>query len=163
MRPLCIFAFLFFFGATVASHTEPREGASDVLRNLASLNADEVAAIDRGEPVVKTLDAKEKREVAIVAVAWVRAPKECFVEKMKDIEQFKKNPAVLQIGKFQNPARKRDLDRLTLDADEVAALRSCRVGNCGVKLPAATIERLRREVNWSAPDHAQRAIPLIRE
>ncbi len=163
MRPLCISALLLVFGPMVVSHTEPRVGGLDVLRNLVSLNADEVAAIDRGEPVVKTLDAQEKREVAIVAVAWVRAPKECFVEKVKDIEHFKKNPAVLQIGKFQNPAQKRDLDRLTLDADELSALRSCRVGNCSVKLPAITIERLRREVNWSAPDHAQRALSVIRE
>src|SRR5947207_3088642 len=67
MRPLCISALLLVFGPMVVSHTEPRVGGLDVLRNLVSLNADEVAAIDRGEPVVKTLDAQEKREAVRLA------------------------------------------------------------------------------------------------
>lgn len=50
------------------------------LHALAGLSKDEWA-VDRGEVVSRVLDTHEKREVAIVGVAWVRAPKECFVEK----------------------------------------------------------------------------------
>ena len=70
------------------------------LRTLAGLTSDQWSAMNRGEPQAKVLDTEEKREVAVVGVARLKATTACFVTKFQDIENFKKNPAVLRIRKF---------------------------------------------------------------
>src|SRR6185312_14381009 len=67
------------------------------LRVFASLTADQWKAVNRGEVQARVLDTHEKRELAVVGVAHLRATTACFVTKFQDIETFKKNPAVLRI------------------------------------------------------------------
>lgn len=124
-------------------------------------NESEKAA--RGEVAAKIIGTREKREVAIVGVSRVEANTECFLARFQDIETFKRNPAVLRIGKLAPPIGIDDLERLTLDAKDISSLRDCRPGDCSVKLPAGTIEQLRREVNWSSPYHAVHAQAVFRE
>ena len=133
------------------------------LRTLASLTSDQWSAVNRGEPQARVLDTREKREVAIVGVARLKATTTCFVEKFKDIETFKKNPAVLRIRKFVPPLEPRDLEGFRLEPDDLANLHTCRVGNCKVKLPLGVVERLAREVDWSQPDHDGRAQSIFRD
>jgi hypothetical protein len=38
---------------------------------------------------------------------------------------------------------------LDLPNDEVADLKTCRIGDCKLKLGQATIDRIRREIDWS--------------
>ena len=133
------------------------------LRALTGLTAEQWQAVLRGEPQARILDKQEKREVAIVGVAYVQATTGCFISSLQDIENFKKNEAVLRIGKLAGPAGLRDRKEFALADDEVAALRNCRVGNCSVKLPARTIERLQRDVDWSRRDYAATVQSIFRE
>jgi hypothetical protein len=134
-----------------------------VLRSFASLTADQWKAVNRGEVQAKVLDTHEKREVAVVGVAHLRARTACFVTKFQNIETFKKNPAVLRIRKFMPPVGSQDLEGFRLEGHDLADLLNCRVGNCNVKLSAGAIERLSRDVNWSRSDHDVRAQAVIRE
>jgi hypothetical protein len=124
-------------------------------------NESEKAA--RSEVVAKILGTPEKREVAIVGVSRVEANTECFLARFRDIETFKRNPAVLRIGKLVTPIGIDDLERLTLDAKDISSLQDCGPGDCSVKLPAGTIEQLRREVDWSSPHHAAHAQAVFRK
>jgi len=133
------------------------------LRTLSGLTEDQWQAVLRGEPQAKVLDTQEKREVAVVGVARLRITAACFVDKFKDIENFKKNPAVLKIQKFAPPVNPQDMEGFRLEPGDLADLRPCRVGSCNVKLPLAAIERLAREVDWSQPDHDVRAQSIVRE
>lgn len=133
------------------------------LRVLAGLTADQWKAVDRGDPQAKVLDTQNKREVAVVGVAHLRATATCFVAQLRDIENFKKNPAVLRIRKFVRPIGPRDLERFSLEPGDLAALRNCRIGNCNVKLPITAVERLGRDLDWSQPDYAARAQSIFRE
>ena len=90
-------------------------------------------------------------------------PSDFFIEKVRDIVNFKKSDNVLQIGKFSNPPRLEDLADLTLDPVDIEAIRRCRVNSCDVKMSAAFIERFRKEVNWSAPDYRERVTTKVRE
>jgi len=133
------------------------------LRAFASLTADQWKAVNRGEVQARVLDTHEKREVAVVGVAHLRATTACFITKFQDIEAFKKNPAVLRIRKFMPPVGQHDLEGFSLETRDLADLPDCRVGNCTVKLPAGAIERLRRDVDWSRSDHDVRAQAVVRE
>jgi hypothetical protein len=132
------------------------------LRSFATLTADQWKAVNRGEVQARVLDTHEKREVAVVGVAHLRATTACFVTKFQDIETFKKNPAVLRIRKFMPPVGPQDLEGFRLESRDLADLLNCRVGNCNVKLSAGTIERLSRDVDWSRSDHDVRVQSLIR-
>ena len=50
-------------------------------------------------------------------------------------------PDVLQIGRFSHPPVLEDLAALTVDEDDFD-VRSCRVGDCGIRLPAAAIKQI---------------------
>ncbi len=132
------------------------------LRVLAGLTGDQWKAVDRGEPQAKVLDTQEKSEVAVVGVARLRATATCFVAQLQDIENFKKNPSVLRIRKFVRPVAPRDLEGFRLEADDLAALRNCRVGDCDVRLPLAAMERFAR-LDWSQPHSDTQAQSIFRE
>jgi hypothetical protein len=133
------------------------------LRVFASLTADQWKAVNRGEVQARVLDTPEKREVAVVGVAYLRATTACFVTKFQDIETFKKNPAVLRIRKFTPPVGQQDLEGFSLETRDLADLANCRIGNCNVKLSAGMIERLNRDVDWSRSGHDARAQAVVRE
>ena len=101
--------------------------------------------------------------MAAFAIMRLDVPAEFFIDKVRDIVNFKKSDNVLQIGKFSDPPRLEDLAGLTLDAVDIEAIRRCRVNSCDVKLPERFIERFRKEVNWSAPNYRDRVTTLARE
>jgi hypothetical protein len=80
-----------------------------------------------------------------------------FVERVRDIVNFTKSDHVLQSGKFSNPPRVEDLADLTFEKADIDALRYCKPKRCDVKLPAAAMDRFRKEVDWSQPNHRDRA------
>lgn len=135
----------------------------DALRAFASLTADQWNAVNRGVVEAKVLETKEKREVAVVGVARLRATTACFVLKFQDIDNFKKNPAVLRIRKFAVPVDAQDFANFSFEARDLADLANCRAGNCNVKLAGEAIERLRRDVDWSQTDSTNRAQALVRD
>jgi hypothetical protein len=96
-------------------------------------------------------------------VARLKASTACFVANFQEIENFKKNPAVLRIRKFVPPLDPRNLEGFSLEAGDQTDLRVCQIGNCKVKLPVGAMERLAREVDWSQPDHDRRAQAIFRE
>ncbi|HVW85385.1 MAG TPA: hypothetical protein VHB50_11925 [Bryobacteraceae bacterium] len=133
------------------------------LRALTGLTKDQWQAAMRGDPQARVLSSSEKREVAVAGVARVRATTACFVAKFSDIEDFKKNPAVLRIRKFTPPIRPRDLEGFRLEPRDLDDLSACRPGHCNVKLPATAMDRLARDVDWPQPDHAGQAQSIVRE
>jgi hypothetical protein len=82
---------------------------------------------------------------------------------MSDIKKFKQTPDVLQIGTFSAVPAAADLKALTIDEADIKELRACRVDDCGVQLPAGAIERVRREIDWRAPDAAAQASRIVRQ
>jgi len=58
----------------------------------------------------------------------------------------------LGAGELRSDATAADLASLAFDRDDVAALKTCREGDCVVQLPAESIAWLRSSVDWSRPD-----------
>jgi hypothetical protein len=120
-------------------------GYSETLGSLckfAGLTNSECKQVESGAILSKTLPTTHKRELAIAGVARARVSRACFLEKFRDIEIFKKSPAVRQIGRFSSPVSLTDLAALTLDSQDMDALRTCGIGDCGVKVPISALQRL---------------------
>jgi hypothetical protein len=122
----------------------------------------ELSLLNQGRPVVKTLAATMKREVTTAGGVRIRgAAFQRFAHQFKTLEGFRTSPFVLQIGKFSQEPQLSDLDALTLDAEDIDALRKCRVAACDVQLAAADIRPFNTEVNWPASTAASDATALL--
>jgi hypothetical protein len=139
-----------------------RVSAQAFLGDVFSVTAADLTRIDAGRVVSRTLDSANRREVATLGVVRIKITPEYYVEKLRDIVEFKKSDAVLQIGTFSQPPTLSDVAGVTLDEADFRLLRGCRVGDCGVRLPAEAINRFRAEVDWRHADARERALLLMR-
>jgi hypothetical protein len=116
-----------------------------------------------GQVVTRTLDVRNRREIATLGIVRVNTSPSTYVERLADIASFKRTADVLQVGKFTNPPQPQDVASMTVDEADLKRLRECRVGDCDVRLGADGIERIRREIDWRSPDADSRASALVRQ
>jgi hypothetical protein len=140
---------------------------SDAARSFLAASFNLVAAdIDRvnaGHVISQSLPASDKREIATMGVMRVRITPEFYAQRIADIATFKQDDAVAQIAVFGTPPSLQDVARLTLEESDLRSLQKCRVGDCGVQLSAAAIDRFRAEVNWSNAGAGEQANGVMRK
>lgn len=152
---------LVFSGAGVPSAEEapPRP----FLRKVIGLTDAQLAAIDKGEVVTKQLPSPDKPEIATFGVVRITGTTATLRQKLRDFGSFRKVPQIPEIGHFSEPARVADLNGLTWPPEDLDALRRCRAGKCDVKLGTASLERMRKEIDWNAPDASAKLTALIKD
>jgi hypothetical protein len=138
-------------------------GVDTLLRQTLGFSAADMRALDAGSAAIRSLDTPVREALANVAAVYVETTPDHFLERFRDIVRFEKGPGIPQIGRFSDPPRLDDLAGLTLPAPDVASLRTCRPGDCGVKLSAAAMGRFRNDVDWSSADAANEANAVTRE
>jgi radical SAM superfamily enzyme YgiQ (UPF0313 family) len=145
----------------------PVAGTSDPARTFLTaafnLSAAEIGRLDRGEVISRTLDVKNRREVATLGIVRIKTSPSKYVARLTDITTFKRTADVLQIGTFGSVPQPSDVASLTVDEPDLKRLRECRPGDCEVRLSAEGIERVRREIDWRAPDASRKANALLRQ
>lgn len=161
-RTHCALLVLLLSTAPVWMQTNSRQ-PHGFLQKYFNFSKEDLAAIEIGKIVAKLPKTSDKREVAALGVVRLNVSKELFLERFMDIESFKKSEIVGQVRKFSSPPRSEDLRELDLELEHLNALKNCKVGECKVKIPAELIERLKKEINWSAPNHKDRATALTRQ
>src|SRR5262245_50059659 len=88
--------------------------ARTFLTTAFSLPAAEIAGLDAGDVVARTLDVKNGREVATLGIVRIKTSPSVYVERLADIVTFKRTDDVLQIGRFSNPPRLEDVASLSI-------------------------------------------------
>jgi len=116
------------------------------------LTADEYTQLLAGQPVTQLLDTDPAKEVAIFGAVWVNAPIARYVSAVKDIESFEKGDNFLVTKRISTPPRLEDFDQLSLPPEDIADLRSCKVGDCEVKLGETALIRIQKETDWTKPN-----------
>ena len=139
---------------------DPDVGA--VLARHLEFTAGDLADLGRGRIVKHGLPSPAPGEIAVVGAVRVRAPMAAFFARVRDIARFKSGPEVLQIGRFSSPPVLDDLAALTVDKDDFD-VRACRVGDCGIRLPADIIARVAREIDPRTPDASARGAVLFKQ
>ena len=130
---------------------------------VVKLTAEQRKQMFAGQPVTKLLDADPTREVSVFGIVWVKAPIERYVAAIRNIEQFEKGENFRVTKKVSSPPRLDDFAQLTLPAHDLKDLRSCRVGSCELQLSEASLNRVRKEIDWSKPTAAADADRLARQ
>jgi hypothetical protein len=145
-----------------AGQTEPRQPHT-FLREYIGFERADLQEMKQGRAVTKVLETNVKTEVAVFGVVWIDAPMDWFVRWQKDIERLESGDAVQAIKKISDPPQLSDFDDLTFPEDDLEAIPKCKVGDCDVKVDAPTLERIQKDVNWSAPDAHEQASRFIRQ
>jgi hypothetical protein len=156
---LSVLALVSLVAVPRASTLDP---ARAFLTTAFNLSRHDISHIDDGQIVTRTLGVKNRREIATLGVVRIQTTPAVYVERLRDIANFKRTDGVLQIGTFSSPPQPRDVAPLTVDDSDLTLLRECRVEDCRLRLSADGIERIRREIDWRAADAPARASSLIR-
>jgi hypothetical protein len=125
------------------------------------LSKAEIERLDGGQVVARTLEVKNRREVATLGIVRIQTSPSKYVQRLADITAFKRTEGVLQIGTFSDPPQLGDVASLNVEEGDLKRLRECRVEDCEVRLTADGIERVQRDVDWNAPDASQTASRLV--
>ena len=72
------------------------------LTNAFHLSTADIERLDTGQVVSRTLEVKNRREVATLGIIRIRTSASTYVERLADITTFKRMPDVLQIGTFRD-------------------------------------------------------------
>jgi len=118
--------------------------------------------LTRGKIVARTLPPAAPEEVGVVGAIRVHGSRDQLVTAYRDIVTFKKNAAVLEIGRFSDPPGDSDLDSLTTNHDDFD-LRGCKVAHCDIRLPANGIRQIAASVDWRQPDADAQASALFKQ
>ena len=117
--------------------------ASAPLLRQAGLTDGDLEDLSRGEVVARVLDTNDRSEVLSLAAVRLRASLDDVAAHLLDPY----GPAVTGPALGSGPSDPDGIAGLSLDSREAAALRACRVGECGLRLSREAIERL-RGVDW---------------
>jgi hypothetical protein len=162
----CCFVVLVFasiaLGSSQAPSTLPAK-LETYLTNVVRLPAGERRRLMQGEPVARLLDTDGSKEVAVFGAIWVDAPPARYVEAVSDIERFEQGRSFRITRRIASPPRIEDFAELRLPDEDLRDLRTCRVGNCDVKLGEQALRRFRTEVDWNASDAHAVANALMRK
>jgi len=134
----------------------------NILREKLTFDENDLAALKQGNTVVKLLPGQDNKEVSVAGLVELQVPAQVFLDSFRETMATKSNPAILEIGRFSNQPKLDDLNELTFETRDIEDLRRCVVGDCQLKLSATMIERLRKDINWDAPDYAVQATQLLK-
>jgi hypothetical protein len=136
---------------------------ADELRRVGGFTEAEVAQFDAGEVIARVAPSADEREAAVLGAVRIRVPKEETLSYFNQFMSFEDGEVTLQFGRFSRPPVVADVSRLTLEAGDVTALRTCRPGDCDLRIGAAGMTEFQKALDWKAADVTERVNQLARE
>jgi len=121
-------------------------------RESAELTPEQIAAIQSGQPVAKTLPSRTPAEVFLLGAVYIHATPESYLKYAQDFDRLRKLPNYLALGVFSNPPQASDLKDFSFDNDDIKALKDCKPGDCLIQMPSSFIEALQSSIDWTAAD-----------
>ena len=146
-----------------AAMAQPASNVRDELVKVGGFSAKEAAAFDAGGVIARVAPGADDREVAALAAVRIRAAKDATLSYFNQFISYEDGSVTLQYGRFSRPPVAGDLARLTLDRADVDALRTCRPGDCDIRVGGAIVGELQKAVDWKAPDAATKVTALARD
>jgi hypothetical protein len=128
-----------------------------------SLSPAERAQLLNGGPTIKLLAGDERQEVSLFGAIWIDALPGDYVRLIQDIEQFERGGPIRLTKKISSPPRPADFEAFTLPDQDLDALRTCRVGDCEVKLSEDALSTLQRRIDWTKPTARTDAATAMRQ
>jgi hypothetical protein len=149
--------------AAPASAQQTPETLGTFLRDNIGLSREQVAAMERGDVVVKAVPSANDRDVTVFGIVSINISRSRYIADHTDIRRSLGSATRPQFGVFSDPPVAADLAALVVARDEAAALANCKPGDCSMKLPIEDIRTLRERIRWSSPYVAEDVSAYARE
>lgn len=140
-----------------------RDSLRAALVRDAGFSAEEIAALETGQKVVRTIETADKQETAVCGVVRLDGLPEFTLDAFRSSLSPKRERSIGPGERFSSPPEKDDLAELRLEAGDIEELKKCEVGNCDLNMSARMIRRVRTEIDWAAGDHPDRVNMLFRQ
>src|SRR3989442_273494 len=125
---------------------------TEFLQQKIGFDAQQLAAVERAEPVVKVLETRDRRDVALSAISPAPLGHDQSGRAWRTFRTALRTPNRTNLGIFTNPATESDVAAVTVNSRDVGDMKNCKPGDCVVKLPATDMRSIHEQMNWSAPD-----------
>lgn len=135
--------------ATGPAPESPTQAAAAFPWQRVGVDAAQLAALERGTPVVKVLDTRNQRDVAVFGIIRVGVSRDAYEARMVDFTTSLAAPTRPRFGIFHDPAVASDVADAVISRNEVDDARTCRPGKCKFKLPATEMQRISAGIDWS--------------
>jgi hypothetical protein len=116
-----------------------------------------------GQPITKLLEADPGSEVAVFGAVWINAPIRRYVEAIRDIENLERGRGFRATKRISARPQIKDFSDMHITADDVEDIRTCRVGDCRVKLSEEALRRFKAGVDWRSPNRQDAADTVMRQ
>ena len=107
-------AMLMLMALLAAPGAATFDPARTFLTTAFNLSAAEIERLDAGQVVSRTLEVKNRRELATLGIVRIKTSPSNYAERLADITTFKRADGVLQIGTFSTLPQPADVASLTL-------------------------------------------------
>ena len=155
-------SFALLVAVPVAAQQRPR-ALDTFLTQTVGIDQSQLAALSRGEVVARVLPTADDRDVAVLGVVHVSAPRAAFVQRQHDFPNALRAPTRSSAALFSAPAKPADVAAIEVSSKDVDELRNCRPSNCNIKLPATDMDRLQATIDWTAPEARARVTAYVRQ
>jgi hypothetical protein len=122
------------------------------LRQSIGMDSAAVAAAFTGTPYIRVIEAEEKRDVAVFGLTTLTVSRETYDARVRDFPRWLAAPSRPRFGIFSDPPAAADVAAVVIPQRDVEDMKSCKPGDCVVKLPAVDMSRIQAETDWKAPD-----------
>jgi hypothetical protein len=154
--------FAVLLATAVAAISQPPEPQLSAFLTQVGLSQDQRASLEAGRPVAKVLSWGESSEIYVFGAVRINGSAAAYLKSARNVRARAGTQGYLGVGEIPSTPTAADLSGLSLDPDDITALKSCREGDCDVQLPSAAIQAFRDSVNWSRPDVAMQVNTLAR-
>ena len=119
---------MLIFLVLLQAATPPRPAQlSQFLQQSIGFDAAQLGTVERGEAVVKVLDARDRRDVVVFGIITLPVSREQYVRALGDFPTSLRTPNRTQLGIFSSPAVAGDVAGVTINSRDVAEMKSCRL------------------------------------
>jgi hypothetical protein len=162
--PASVLILCTLFASACGSSAQPLP--NDLRATLAGtfqFNQGQFKKMEQGEPVAKLLTGDSPDDLQLIGVVLIKQRPEEFIRTYKDIAHFEIAKEIRHTGKFSDPPKESDLDGFHVPDLNQKDLLACVPGDCAYKLPAAVMQDLKTNIDWSSPDAPHQADLRVRE
>jgi len=150
------------YKAVMAGENKIPGHIGDVIKKTLKIGNLELAPLGEGLPLTRQVESEIEAELIIGGAVKIQVPLAFIREHYKVNIPMNRRQTVAENGVFHNPPQGEDLKKLIIDESDIEALRTCRVQECNIKLPADAIENFQRTLDPADPDYAPKADSLYR-
>jgi hypothetical protein len=133
------------------------------LVGVAKFTPAEASSLEAGKVIAKLAPGGVEGEVVTVAAVKIQTSRKQVVAYYGQMISYVDGQVTKGFGRFSNPPTLADVANMSLDAADIAHLKSCQPRDCDLRLGGAALPKVRAAVNWNGPDPAGQVNTLLRQ